>query len=62
MKKLLLIVLIFLLIGAVSAQENMTDTSDSLLQDKEYNIKIDDSDGMLVVEENDNIPVEVNVE
>ena len=62
MKKLLLIVLIFLLISAVSAQENMTDTSDSLLQDKEYNIKIDDSDGMLVVEENDNIPVEVNVE
>ncbi len=62
MKKLLLIVLIFLIIGTVSAHDNLTDTSDSLLQDKEYNIKIDDDDEMLVVEENDNIPVEVKVD
>lgn len=62
MKKLLLIVLIFLLVGAVSAQDDLNDTADQILKDTEYNSNIDNDDGMLEVEENDYIPVEVNVD
>ncbi len=61
MKKLLLIVLIFLIIGAVSAHDDVNGTADSLLTDKEYNSNIDE-DEVMVVEENDYIPVEVNVD
>ena len=59
MKKLLLIVLIFLIIGTVSAQENLNGTSDHLLKDTEYNYNIDDDGDAIEVEENDYIPVEV---
>ena len=62
MRKLLLIVLIFLIIGAVSAHEDFNGTADSLLKDTEYNSQIDDDDEPLVVEENDDIPVEVHAE
>jgi len=62
MRKLLLIVLIFFIIGAVSAHDDANATADSLLKDTEYNSAIDDDDEMLVVEENDYIPVEVNVD
>ena len=62
MKKLLLIVLIFLIIGAVSAHDDVNGTADNLLKDTEYNSDIDDNDGTLVVEENDYIPINVNVE
>ncbi|MBQ8016753.1 MAG: hypothetical protein IJ258_01475 [Methanobrevibacter sp.] len=61
MKKLLLVVLIFLIIGTVSAHDDLNDTADSLLKDTEYNSNIDDDDGILVVEEDDYIPVEVKV-
>ena len=60
MRKLLLIVLIFLLIGTVSAHEDLNGTADPLLKDTEYNAEIDDDE--MVVEENDYIPVEVNVD
>ncbi|MBO6110288.1 MAG: hypothetical protein J6P12_05480 [Methanobrevibacter sp.] len=59
MRKLLLIVLIFLLIGTVSAHENVNDTSDNLLKDIEYNYNIDDDGDAMEVEENDYVPVEV---
>lgn len=59
MRKLLLIVLIFLLIGTVSAHENVNDTSDNLLKDIAYNYNIDDDGDAIEVEENDYIPVEV---
>lgn len=62
MKKLLLIVLIFLIIGTVSAHDDLNSTADNLLKDSEYNVDIDDDDGSLIVEENDYIPVEVNVD
>ena len=59
MRKLLLIVLIFLLIGTVSAHENVNGTSDDLLKDIEYNYNIDDDGDAMEVEENDYVPVEV---
>lgn len=62
MKKLLLIVLVFLIIGTASAHEDMNGTADSLLKDTEYNSQIDDDDGILEVEENEYIPVEVKVD
>ena len=62
MRKLLLIILIFLIIGTVSAHEDFNSTTDNLLTDTEYNSNIDDDDGVLVVEENESIPVEVNVD
>ncbi|WP_406535272.1 hypothetical protein [Methanobrevibacter sp.] len=60
MRRLLLIVLIFLMIGAVSAHDDANDTADPILKDEEYNLDIDDE--MLVVEEDDYIPVEINVD
>ena len=60
MRKLLLIFLIFLIMGAVSASDNLNSTADHLLKDTEYNSNIDDGDEMLV-EENDYISAEVNV-
>ena len=62
MRKLLLILLVFLIIGAVSAHDDSNGTADSLLKDTEYNSNIDDDDGILEVEENDYIPVEVNAD
>lgn len=62
MKKLLLIVLIFLIMGAVSAHDDFNGTAEPLLKDTEYNKYIDDDGDPLVVEENDFIPVEVKVE
>lgn len=62
MKKLLLIVLVFLIIGTASAHEDINGTADSLLKDTEYNSQIDDDDGILEVEENEYIPVEVKVD
>lgn len=62
MKKLLLIVLIFLIIGTVSAQEDLNGTTEPLLKDTEYNKYIDDDGDPLVVEENDFIPVEIDVD
>ena len=59
MKKLLLIVLIFLVIGAVSAHDDTNSTADPILKDTEYNTDIDDEDGIMEVEENDYISVEV---
>lgn len=59
MRKLLLIVLIFLLIGAVSAHDDSNGTADSILKDTEYNADIDDDDETMEVEENNYIPVEV---
>lgn len=63
MRKLLLIVLIlFLVMGAVSAQDNTNGTADHVLKDKEYNSDIDDDGEPMVVEQNGCIPVEVNVD
>lgn len=60
MKKLLLIVLIFLLVGAVSAHDDYNSTD--MLKDTQYSGEVDDEDGMLVVEKDDYIPVDVNVD
>lgn len=62
MRKLLLILLIFLIIGAVSAHDDLNGTADPLLKDTQYNSVIDDDDEMLVVEQNDYIHNEVNVD
>ena len=63
MRKLLLIVLIlFLIMGAVSAQDNTNGTADNVLKDREYNSDIDDDGDPLLIEENGYIPVEINVE
>ncbi|WP_405264691.1 hypothetical protein [Methanobrevibacter sp.] len=63
MRKLLLIVLIlFLIMGAVSAQDNTNGTADHVLKDREYNSDIDDDGDPMLVEENGYIPVEINVE
>lgn len=62
MKKLLLIVLIFLIIGSVGAHEDFNGTADSLLKDTEYNSDIDDDGGMLEVEQNSSIPVEISAD
>ena len=59
MRKLLLIVLIILLIGAVSAHEDLNTT---VLGDTQYNGEIDDDDEMLVVEQDDSIPVHVTAD
>ena len=49
MRKLLLIVLIlFLIMGAVSAQDNTNGTADQVLKDREYNSDIDD-DGVFIL-------------
>lgn len=61
MRKLLLIVLIFLIIGAVSAHDDSNGT-DSVLKDTEYNSIIDDDDEMLVVEQNKYIHNEVHAD
>ena len=62
MKKLFLIVLVFLIIGSVSAQEDFNATDDSLLKDAQYFADVDDDDGILEVEQGNYIPVEVNVD
>ena len=63
MRKLLLVVLIlFLVMGAVSAQDNANGTADHVLKDREYNADIDDDGDPMLVEENGYIPVDVNVE
>ena len=63
MRKLLLVVLIlFLVMGAVSAQDNANGTADHVLKDREYNSDIDDDGDPMLVEENGYIPVDVNVE
>ena len=61
MRKLLLIVLIFLIIGAVSAHDDINSTTEPLLKDTTYNYNLDDDDG-LVVEKNDYIPVDIKVD
>ena len=60
MKRLLLIVLIFLIMGTVSAHDDLNDTADPLLKDTVHNLNIDDEE--LVVEKNDYIPVAINVD
>ncbi|WP_405294951.1 hypothetical protein [Methanobrevibacter sp.] len=62
MKKLLLVILIFLIIGAVSAHDDSNATADPLLKDREYTSDINDDDGPLVIEEDDYIPVEVRAD
>lgn len=62
MRKLLLIVLIFLLIGAVSAHDDMNGTDDGLLKDTQYNSGIDDDGKTLEVGEGDYIPIGVDVD
>ena len=59
MKKLLLIVLIFLIMGAASAHDDLNGT-DSILKDSEYNSDI--SDDELEVEQNSYIPVSVDAD
>lgn len=48
--------------GAVSAHDDSNSTANPLLKDFEYNSEIDDDDGMLVIEENDYIPVQVRAD
>ena len=62
MKKLLLIVLVFLIIGSVSAHEDFNGTDNSLLKDTQYTADVNDEDGILEVEQDNYIPVEVNVD
>ena len=62
MKKLLLIVLVFLIIGSVSAHEDFNGTDNSLLKDTQYPADVNDEDGILEVEQDNYIPVEVNVD
>ena len=62
MRKLFLIVLIFLIMGAVSAHDDLNGTADSLLKDTEYSGDISDEDGLMEVEENGHISIEVNVD
>lgn len=63
MRKLLLIVLIlFLIMGTVSAQDNTNGTADNVLKDREYNSDIDDDGDPMLVEENGYILIEINVE
>ena len=58
MRKLLLIVLIlFLIMGAVSAQDNTNGTADQVLKDREYNSDIDDDGDPMLVEETDIFPL-----
>ena len=58
MRKLLLIVLIlFLIMGAVSAQDNTNGTADHVLKDREYNSDIDDDGDPMLVEETDIFPL-----
>lgn len=60
MKKLLLIALIFLMLGAVSAADTNV-TQDTVLSDSEYNSGVDNDD-RFVVAKDDNIPVAVKVD
>ena len=62
MRKLLLIILIFLIMGAVSAHDDLNSTANHLLKDAEYNSNINNDDETLVVEENDYIPVGVSAD
>lgn len=62
MRKLLLIILIFLIMGAVSAHDDLNSTANPLLKDAEYNSNINNDDETLVVEENDYIPVGVSAD
>lgn len=63
MRKLLLVVLIlFLVMGAVSAQDNANGTADQVLKDREYDSNIDDDGEPMMVEENGYIPVDVSVD
>ena len=63
MRKLLLVVLIlFLVMGAVSAQDNANGTSDHVLKDREYNTDIDDDGDPMLVEQNSYIPIDVSVD
>ena len=59
MRKLLLVILIFLIIGSVSAHEDSNTTLDNLLGDTEYNSVIDDD---LDVDEDTFIPVDVKAD
>lgn len=62
MRKLLLIVLVlFLAISAASAHDDLNGTTGPVLKDTQYNYNLDDDD-IMVVEENTDIPVEVNVD
>lgn len=62
MKKLLLILLIFLMLGSVSAQDDLNATADNILKDTQYTGDVDDDEGVLEVEQNSYIPVEVKVD
>lgn len=62
MKKLLLIVLIFLLMGAVCAHDDANGTAGSVLGDTEYTSGIDDDGKTLEVGEGDYIPIGVDVD
>ncbi|MBE6500962.1 MAG: hypothetical protein E7Z79_00810 [Methanobrevibacter thaueri] len=62
MKKLLLIVLIFLLMGAVCAHDDANGTAGSVLGDTEYTSSIDDDGKTLEVGEGDYIPIGVDVD
>ncbi|WP_458452983.1 hypothetical protein [Methanobrevibacter sp.] len=57
-----MIFLIFLMIGSVSAQDDLNGTADNILKDTQYTADVDDDDGTLEVEQNMNIPVEVKVD
>ena len=62
MKKLLLIVLIFLLMGAVCAHDDTNGTAGPVLGDTEYTSSIDDDGKTLEVGEGDYIPIGVDVD
>ena len=62
MKKLLLIVLVFLLMGAVCAHGDANATHDHVLGDSEYTSSIDDDGKTLEVGEEDYIPIGVDVD
>ena len=62
MRKLLLIVLIFLMIGAVSAHDDLNGTAEPILKDTEYDGDIDDDDETMEVEKDTYIPVEVKAD
>ncbi|MEE1337213.1 hypothetical protein [Methanobrevibacter sp.] len=57
MKKLLLIVLIFMLMGAVCAHDDTNGTAGPVLGDTEYTSSIDDDGKTLEVGEGDYIPI-----
>ena len=50
------------MLGSVSAQDDLNATADNILKDTQYTGDVDDDEGVLEVEQNSYIPVEVKVD